>query len=497
MALKSTSEVWIAAAYSSGGSSPNSTTSGSRWISGTPGKYDPATPTAISSSGAGKSMRSARAVNASTTTAMATSRNAISTAPLCPSPPGPDSSAVRCEISRWASQTIGGGSGGLGDPAHRVAPAELLEAVLAEREHDERPPVGGEGEHVRDHPAVREHLGRLAQRVDERVVDAAVVDDVADVGEVRRALDARAARASSSATRAPRPTSRSRGSPSRRSTCPSGRSSRDSSDRIVCRSSSTSSSIAWSSCSSVSRSASRTISPVSQTWCSTIFVSRSIGVTLSRRGQPEARRVGGSARRSARAIWMWPGLRAPGRRRDAVRLGERAGERLVRAVARLHGDVDQRRRRRDHPVRRPLEQDAPAERAAAARPRPTGSSGRSGSARSAAARPSSSPVARRGRRAPRRGGRRSRRRCRRPRSCPHGASGWPSRLDPTCGHQQRTYSSRWSTTCTASSPRPMNVPDLNVCIQCRPKKYSPGTSVTPRVCTGAPATSRQGAWSQP
>ena len=40
LALKSTSEVWIAAAYSSGGSSPNSTTSGSRWISGTPGKYD-------------------------------------------------------------------------------------------------------------------------------------------------------------------------------------------------------------------------------------------------------------------------------------------------------------------------------------------------------------------------------------------------------------------------------------------------------------------------
>ena len=53
LALKSTSEVWIAAAYSSGGSSPNSTTSGSRWISGTPGKYEPATPTAISSSGAG------------------------------------------------------------------------------------------------------------------------------------------------------------------------------------------------------------------------------------------------------------------------------------------------------------------------------------------------------------------------------------------------------------------------------------------------------------
>ena len=82
LALKSTREVWIAAAYSSGGSSPNSTTSGSRWISGTPGTYDAATPTAISSSGAGKSRRLASAVNASTDTAMATRSTATSTRPF-------------------------------------------------------------------------------------------------------------------------------------------------------------------------------------------------------------------------------------------------------------------------------------------------------------------------------------------------------------------------------------------------------------------------------
>ena len=79
LALKSTSDVWIAAAYSSGGSRPSSTTSGSRCSSGTPGMYDAATPTAISSSGAGKSSRSASAVKASTDTARATSRTAIST----------------------------------------------------------------------------------------------------------------------------------------------------------------------------------------------------------------------------------------------------------------------------------------------------------------------------------------------------------------------------------------------------------------------------------
>ena len=118
LALKSTSEVWIAAAYSSGGSSPSSTTSGSRWISGTPGTYDAATPTAISSSGAGKSRRLASAVNASTDTARATRSTATSTRSFVPERPDPivgvravsDRSQRRCSDQRQAgsaTQRIG------------------------------------------------------------------------------------------------------------------------------------------------------------------------------------------------------------------------------------------------------------------------------------------------------------------------------------------------------------------------------------------------------
>jgi len=43
--LKSTSEVWMAAAYNNGGSRPSSTTSALRWTVGTPGTYDATTPT--------------------------------------------------------------------------------------------------------------------------------------------------------------------------------------------------------------------------------------------------------------------------------------------------------------------------------------------------------------------------------------------------------------------------------------------------------------------
>jgi hypothetical protein len=87
--------------------------------------------------------------------------------------------------------------------------------------------------------------------------------------------------------------------------CPT---SRESSVRIVCRSSSTSSSMTWSSCSSESRPATRIISPVSQTWCSTIFVRSSMAVTLSRAG---SRRLPGGWKWTSlgAAIWMWPGRR--------------------------------------------------------------------------------------------------------------------------------------------------------------------------------------------
>ncbi len=57
LALKSTSEVPRAAEYSSGGSSPNSTTSGSSSTSGMKGTYEAAIPTTISTSGDGTSKR--------------------------------------------------------------------------------------------------------------------------------------------------------------------------------------------------------------------------------------------------------------------------------------------------------------------------------------------------------------------------------------------------------------------------------------------------------
>src|SRR5215217_5780977 len=57
LARKSTSEVRMAAAYSSGGSSPTSTTSGFSSMSGTPGRYPATTPTATRSRGGAASMR--------------------------------------------------------------------------------------------------------------------------------------------------------------------------------------------------------------------------------------------------------------------------------------------------------------------------------------------------------------------------------------------------------------------------------------------------------
>ena len=97
LAVKSTREVCTAAAYSSGGSSPSSTTSGSRWISGITGRNDPATPTTISSSGGGTPIRPETAVPVRTTTVSATRKKAISTRPVCPA-----SSQAGC-----ATQSIG------------------------------------------------------------------------------------------------------------------------------------------------------------------------------------------------------------------------------------------------------------------------------------------------------------------------------------------------------------------------------------------------------
>ena len=46
----------------------------------------------------------------------------------------------------------------------------------------------GERQDVSDHPAVREHIGRLAQRVDERLIEPALLGYGPDVVEERRSL---------------------------------------------------------------------------------------------------------------------------------------------------------------------------------------------------------------------------------------------------------------------------------------------------------------------
>ena len=80
------------------------------------------------------------------------------------------------------------------------------------------------------------------------------------------------------------------------------------------------------------------ISPTSQTWCSTIRISRSME-SPSLGPAAAGRRVDGNARRSARRAGSASARRhAAGA--DAVRPGERPGERLVRAVAGLDGDVE-------------------------------------------------------------------------------------------------------------------------------------------------------------
>ena len=79
LALKSTSEVCRAAAYSKGGSSPKSTTSGPSWTCGRLGTKEAAMPITIKSSGAGIRRRSLTTVPASTVTARAMSPTATST----------------------------------------------------------------------------------------------------------------------------------------------------------------------------------------------------------------------------------------------------------------------------------------------------------------------------------------------------------------------------------------------------------------------------------
>ena len=78
-ARRSISDVRMAAAYSSGGSSPRSTISRSTSISGTPGRYPTPMPTTVSSSGAEVPTRRARVATNRTTATRATTKTASST----------------------------------------------------------------------------------------------------------------------------------------------------------------------------------------------------------------------------------------------------------------------------------------------------------------------------------------------------------------------------------------------------------------------------------
>ena len=75
----------------------------------------------------------------------------------------------------------------LGDPARGIAGAEVRDARVGEGSADQRAAVSGEREHVRDHAAVGEDHGRVADGVDEGLVEPVLVDDRADVVEERRA----------------------------------------------------------------------------------------------------------------------------------------------------------------------------------------------------------------------------------------------------------------------------------------------------------------------
>ena len=80
-ARKSTSEVRMAAAYSSGGRTPTSTSSGSSRTCGTNGRYAPATPTPTSTSGAEAPIRRDAPATATTTSVRMTRETATCTAP--------------------------------------------------------------------------------------------------------------------------------------------------------------------------------------------------------------------------------------------------------------------------------------------------------------------------------------------------------------------------------------------------------------------------------
>ena len=100
-----------------------------------------------------------------------------------------------------------------------------------------------------------------------------------------------------------------------------------------------------------------TISPTSQTWCSSSFASKSMDVTSSRAGS--RRPPGGWKWTPFGAVELDPsGVRPPGGRRDAIGAAERARKCFVRRVAGLVGNLEDAALAGQEPIRRALEQDA-------------------------------------------------------------------------------------------------------------------------------------------
>ena len=254
--------------------------------------------------------------------------------------------------------------GQAGSATHRIgspAPRSVIPGVVSACHQGA--PVGGERQHVGDHPAVREDLGRLAdahRRTSRRAGPARHTSRTwpgtsgppgqpgAHDATALRGLDGEVVGTVVMAA-------------FHMSIWPI---SRDSSERRVGLSStpSTETSIGASSWLVAQRRRPRsTISPTSQTWCSTILTSRSMERHLRSRGQPQA--AGGMEVHAVRRLDLDPRAAACASRDGvcAVRPGERAGERLVRGVAGLDRDVEDPAVAGQQAVRRPLEQDPAAE----------------------------------------------------------------------------------------------------------------------------------------
>ena len=123
-------------------------------------------PTAMSTNGAERSKRLQKPDTVMTTAARATRARAACTHPL-----------------NRAGQAVGSATHLIGSSQlSSLIPAASRASATSVRRCVANVGTWARG-HVGDHPTVGEHLGGFGQRVDERVVEAALVADVVDVAE--------------------------------------------------------------------------------------------------------------------------------------------------------------------------------------------------------------------------------------------------------------------------------------------------------------------------